>query len=126
MHVLRDAEVGPARVRLDPGRGSAPDCDATLHPGAPGDGWKAGFATWRDFLAHAVPQDRAMSTQPGRVTRQEIDLGIPLEACEPLAGTVTSRAAAEIAGDAEPFCFRVATVNFLFDREEHDPLPESE
>ena len=61
-----------------------------------------------------------MSTQPGRVTRQEINLGVPLDACEPLQGGVTSRAAAEIAGDAQPFCFRVAKVDFLFEREERD------
>jgi hypothetical protein len=76
------------------------------------------------MLAYVVPQDRAFSTQPWRkrVTRQEIELGIPLEACEPLEGTVHSRAAEEIIGDAMPFCFRVAAVRFRFESQEHDPL----
>ena len=72
----------------------------------------------------SVPMDRAFSSQPwyGRLTRQEIDLGIPLTSCEPLAGTVRSRAAEVIVGDAEPLCFRVARVHFRFDREEYEPL----
>ncbi|HEX7897415.1 MAG TPA: hypothetical protein VF950_06625, partial [Planctomycetota bacterium] len=75
--------------------------------------------TWKDALAYVVPQDRALSSQPwfGRITRQEIKLDIPLEACEPLEAKVTSRAAAAIVGDAEPFCFRVARVKFRFDEE---------
>jgi hypothetical protein len=125
MHVLRDGEVSATRVRLDPGRGTAPDCDATLRPASPPvDGpWRACFATWREFLAYAVPQDRALSTQPWRrrVTRQEIDLDIHVDACEPLEGEVISRAAAAIIGVAKPFCFRVAKVEFLFAREERDP-----
>jgi hypothetical protein len=56
------------------------------------------------------------------VTRQEIRLDIPIEACEPLEGRVSSRAAAAIVGAAEPFCFRVAGVRFRFDREEYDLL----
>jgi len=56
------------------------------------------------------------------VTRQEIRLQIPIEACQPLEGSVASRAAAAIVGDAEPFCFRVAKVSFRFDGEEFDPL----
>jgi hypothetical protein len=76
------------------------------------------------MLAYVVPQDRGFSTQPwhGRVTRQEIRLEIPLSACEPLEGRVSSRAATAIVGAAEPFCFRVASVRFRFDREEYDPL----
>jgi hypothetical protein len=76
------------------------------------------------MLAYCVPQDRAMSSQPwhARITRQEIHLGIPLAACEPLAGTVVSQAAQAFVGNATPFCFRVAQVAFRFDREEHDPL----
>lgn len=134
MHVLRSGEVrrdadGTLHVSLDPGTGSAPDADATLAPAsepALEGPWKACFAGFRDFLAYCVPQDRAMSTQPsaGTVTRQEIDLGIPLDACEPLTGTVRSRAARAIAGDAEPVCFRVPKVSFLFEVEEKDPLPD--
>jgi hypothetical protein len=129
MHVLQNAEVSASRVRFDGGSGSAPDCDAVLQPAAaPEDGpWRRCFDTWVEFLAYAVPQDRALSTQPWRrrVTRQEIDLGIPLDICEPLAGTVSSRAAAAITGDAKPFCFRVPKVSFLFEREEYDDLPDT-
>lgn len=134
MHVLRAGEVrraadGTLTVQLDPGKGSAPDAEATLTPAREPvlDGsWKACFPTFRDFLAYCVPQDRALSTQPsaGTVTRQEIDLGIPLDACEPLAGQVRSRSARAIAGDAEPLCFRVPKVSFRFEVEEKDPLPE--
>lgn len=86
--------------------------------------WSAAFGSWRDMLAYAVPQDRALSTQPwhGRITSQEIRLDIPLEACEPLEGKVVSRAAAAIVGDAEPFCFRVAALRFRFDSEKHERL----
>ncbi|MBI3856282.1 MAG: DUF2071 domain-containing protein [Planctomycetes bacterium] len=131
MHVLAGAELrsegGRFTLKLDPGTGSAPDAEAELRPlaAAPASGpWSAAFASWRDMLAYVVPQDRGFSTQPwlGRVTRQEIRLDIPLEACEPLEGRVASRAAAEIVGEAPPFCFRVASVRFRFDVEEHDPL----
>jgi hypothetical protein len=63
-----------------------------------------------------------MSSQPWyqRVTRQEIQLGIPLEACEPLAARVVSDAAQTIAGEAQPLCFHVARVAFRFDREAYD------
>jgi hypothetical protein len=66
-----------------------------------------------------------MDSQPwqGTVSRQEIDLGIPLDACEPLDGEVRSKAAAAIAGDAAPLCFRVASVRFLFTGEVYDALP---
>jgi len=124
MHVLRNAEVTANRVSLDAGNGSAPDCEASLHPATvPQDGpWRSCFENWRDFLAYAVPQDRAMSTQPwrSRVTRQEIHLGIPFDDCEPLEGEIQSRAACEIVGEAKPFCFLVPRVTFLFEREEYD------
>jgi hypothetical protein len=83
------------------------------------------FDSYRDFLAYCVPQDRAMASQPwqGTVSRQEIDLGIPLDACEPLEGEVRSKAAAAVARDAAPLCFRVASVRFLFTSEAHDALP---
>lgn len=130
MHVLARAtlEAGDGRVavRLDPGTGSAPDLEADLSAVAPPatGPWAAAFPTWRDMLAYVVPQDRALSVQPwhGRVTRQEIRLEIPLDACEPLQGRVTSRAAAAILGEAEPFCFRVPAVRFRFDAETYDPL----
>src|SRR5262249_53440182 len=93
MHVLARAQAldnadGPFTLLLDPGAGSAPDAAATLRPGeaalpgAFGECWES----YRSFLAYCVPQDRALSAQPwyGRVTRQEIALGIPLEVCEPL------------------------------------------
>lgn len=135
MHVLAAGSVtrgedGTMRVSLEPGQGSAPDCEATLSP-APTPtfegAWKACFPTFRDLLAYCVPQDRAMSTQPSArtVTRQEIDLGIPLDVCEPLAGEVQSRAAAAIVGDATPVAFRVPKVSFVFEVEEKDPLPQA-
>jgi len=70
----------------------------------------------RAVLAYAVPQELALSTQPWarRSTLQEIELGIPLEACEPLTGDVSSRAARAIVGDAVPLCFRVGSVSFRF------------
>ena len=127
MHVLASARVGRDGFALDPGDGSAPDAVADLHPGpAPAAGpWSDCFPTWRDFLAYCVPQDRAMTTQPwaGTVTRQEIRLDIPINACEPLVGEVRSRAALALVGDAVPFSFRVAAVKFRFDREEQDALP---
>jgi hypothetical protein len=131
MHLLRHGAVtrtegGALRVTLDPGEGSAPDAELDLHPAAARPvlegAWAACFADFRAFLAYCVPQDRAMSSQPlrGRVSRQEIDLGIPLDACEPLEGTVVSRAARAIAGEARPVCFRVADVHFTFSVEAHD------
>lgn len=136
MHVLRRGEVsrapdGAIQVTLDPGGGTAPDAEIALRPrAAPGAlpaPWSACFEGWRDFLAYAVPQDRAMASQPwqGTISRQEIDLGIPLDACEPLEGEVRSAAAKAIAGDAAPLCFRVPAVSFLFTGEELDPLPRA-
>jgi uncharacterized protein YqjF (DUF2071 family) len=130
MHVPAAAAVeaekdGSFVVRLTPGRGSAPDLEARLRPS--GDRSlpppaSACFDDYHAMLAYTVPQDRAFSSQPwrGRITRQEIVLGIPLEACEPLVGEVYSNAAAEQVGDARPICFRVGRVNFRFDREEYD------
>jgi hypothetical protein len=131
MHVLRDGAVtraagGALRVTLDPGEGSAPDAELDLRPAAATPvlegAWAACFPDYRAFLAYCVPQDRALSSQPlrGRVSRQEIELGIPLDACEPLVGTVASRAARAIAGEARPVCFRVADVRFTFSLEAHD------
>jgi len=129
MHVLRRAELanadGELRITLDPGTGSAPDAELALRPGKPpvlAGAWAECFTDFRDFLAYCVPQDRAMSSQPlrRRISRQEIDLGIPLDACGFLEGTVTSNAARAIGGDAQPLCFHVAAVHFTFSREVHD------
>ena len=131
MHVFASAELrsesGSFVLKLDPGCGSAPDAEAKLRPAAPGAAsgpWSAAFGSWKEMLTYAVPQDRALSTQPwrGRITRQEIRLDIPVESCEPLEGKVSSRAAAGYVGDAEPFCFRVASVKFRFDSEAYDPM----
>ena len=132
MHVLARGEMertadGEVHVTLDPGAGSAPDAELRLRP-APAPEltgpWRECFADFRAFLAYCVPQDRAMSSQPlrHRISRQEIHLGIPLDACEPLAGSVASRAAAAIAGGREPLCFRVPSVRFVFAVEAHDRI----
>jgi hypothetical protein len=133
MHLLARASVtrsgdgeGALNVTLDPGAGSAPDAELALRrrDGAPdlAGAWAECWPDFRAFLAYCVPQDRALSSQPldGRVTRQEIELGIPLEVCAPVVGTVRSRAAARIAGDAEPLCFHVANVAFHFAGQHHD------
>ena len=130
MHVTQRGEVaahpdGSFQVRLDPGPGSAPDVTMLLRPAPPptlAPPWSECFDSFQAVLAYCVPQDRAMSSQPWyrRVTRQEIDLGIPLESCEPLTAEVVSAAAQTIVGDAQPLCFRVAQVAFRFDREEYD------
>ena len=67
--------------------------------------WTDCFGDWMGFLAYCVPQDRAMSSQPWyrRVTRQEIELGIPLESCRPLVGEVQSAAAARSRGTRSRF-----------------------
>jgi hypothetical protein len=132
MHVLRSgvlamADGGALHLRLDPGGGTAPDAEGVLHPAAdrPTQGpWRLCFNSYDEMLAYCVPQDRALSSQPwrSRITRQEIDLGIPLDACEPLEGEVCSHAASAIVGDCESFSFRVASVRFRFEREEYDPM----
>ncbi|MFO0735977.1 MAG: DUF2071 domain-containing protein [Labilithrix sp.] len=137
MHVLAFGDVrreadGALAVRLDPGGGSAPDAEIALRPlpGPPvlSGPWAECWPDYRSFLAYCVPQDRAMSSQPlrGRVSRQEIDLGIPLDICAPVAGTVKSRAAAQIAAEAEPLCFYVPKVSFTFSVEAHDALGQNQ
>jgi hypothetical protein len=121
----RDAD-GVVHLSLDPGRGTAPDVRATLRPSddrSVPDDWRDCFGDWVGFLAYCVPQDRAMSLQPwyDRVTRQEIELGIPLDSCLRLEGEVESRAAQDIAGDARPVCFYVPGVTFQFSDESYDP-----
>jgi hypothetical protein len=124
MHVPQNADVrrdtdGTMHVLIDPRSGSAPDVRATLLPTSDRTlppPWNECFADYHDFLAYCVPQDRALTCQSwyGQVTRQEISLGIPLDACEPMVGQVESHAARQIVGDAEPICFRVAKVSFRF------------
>jgi len=132
MHVPARSEVvreasGRLRLTLDPGGGSAPDLDATL-AAAPERSLPPDFAECfgdhDGFLRYVVPQDRQLTSQPwyGRVTRQEIHLGIPLDACEPLVGEVRSAAARALVGDASPVCFRVARVPFEFREEAHESL----
>ncbi len=130
MHVLARGEIqaesdGCFHLHLDPGAGSAPDAGATLCllEARPKDGpWRACFESYADMLAYVVPQGRALSVQPwyGRVTRQEITLGISLDACEPLEGEVYSSTASAIVGDAEPFCFYVARVHFRLECAEYE------
>jgi hypothetical protein len=130
MHVVQLGVViakndGSFQVCLDPRAGSAPDLVMSLQPSslpALAPVWSTCFNSFQGMLAYCVPQDRAMSSQPwyGRVTRQEIELGIPLKSCEPLTATITSKAAQTIVGDAQPLCFRVPQVTLHFKREEHD------
>lgn len=131
MHVLRRGELAregdTLRITLEPGTGSAPDAVLALRPNAPpvlAGAWAECFTSYRDFLAYCVPQDRSLSSQPlrRRISRHEIELGIPIDACTPLAGTVDSAAARAIAGDAEPLCFHVPAVRFTFALEAHDPV----
>jgi hypothetical protein len=131
MHLLKRAEVtrtrdGALRVVLEPGTGSAPDAALALRPsrGVPTltGAWRVCWPDFQSFLGYCVPQDRALATQPlrRRTCRQEIELGIPLSACEPLEGEVVSRAARRLVGDASPLCFRVPAVEFSFRGELYD------
>lgn len=131
MHRLARAELArngdKLRLVLDPGEGSAPDAELELTRTSEPileHAWAECFASYHDFLAYCVPQDRALSSQPlkGRISRHEIDLGIPLDSCVPYIGEVRSRAANKIAGDLEPLCFHVPGVAFTFALEAHDPL----
>lgn len=135
MHVPRSADLrltpdGALLLSLDPGSGSAPDFAALLRPAGeerPSAGpWVAGFASYEEMLAYSVPQDRALTVQPWHawVTRQEIQLGIPLAACQPLVGEISSQSARAVVGDAEPFSFLVPSVFFRFDVERHDRWPK--
>jgi hypothetical protein len=130
MHVLQAAQLtalpdGSFQLQLDPGSGSAPDLALHLHPASQpqlAPPWSDCFDSYHAMLAYCVPQDRAISSQPWyrRVTRQEIQLGIPLESCRPLAGIVESKTAQTLIGVAQPLCFHVAQVAFRFDREQYD------
>jgi hypothetical protein len=130
MHVPAAAAViaevdGSFSVKVDPGQGSAPDLAAHLRPTAERSlppPCNECFKDYQQMLAFCVPQDRALSSQPwyDRITRQEIQLGIPLTDCEALSGEVRSKRAEVHVGAAEAVCFRVARVNFRFAREETD------
>lgn len=132
MHVLQRGKVaidkqGKVSLSLENGQGSAPDAQAALSrvDKRPEQGpWTQCFASYEDMLAYCVPQDRAISSQPwyGRVTRQEIRLDIPLDACQPLEGKVYSHAAYRFVGNAPSFCFFVPRVNFRFEQENYDSL----
>src|SRR5262249_40172937 len=117
---------GRFTVQLDPGKGSAPDVRAELRPGPPElpPPYNEAWDSYRSFLLYTVTQDRALTVQPwyNQVTRQEIQLGITAQECEPLAGQVESRAAEAIVGPAVAVCFRVAAVQFRFEKEEYDRL----
>lgn len=127
MHVLKNGAIRVNEgvdLRLEPGRGSAPHLEATLRaskvPALSGL-WTEAFEDYEQLLAYCVPQDRAMSSQPWyeRTTRQEINLNIPLSDCMPLEGSVYSRTINELLGEALlPICFRVPTVNFVFEKVE--------
>jgi Uncharacterized conserved protein (COG2071) len=131
MHALAAGSVkvgsqNEVSVRVDPGSGSGPDLEADLRPGLeelPAT-FDACWSSYREFLDYAVPQDRSFSVQPwyDRLTRQEIELGIPLDVCQPLTGCLFSRATEAILGQRECVSFRVPSVAFLFDREERDRL----
>jgi hypothetical protein len=132
MHLLHAGSIagdkaGQISLYLASGTGSAPDAQANLQVvnQRPAQGpWSRCFASYEAMLAYCVPQDRAFSSQPwyARVTRQEIALDIPLASCQPLAGDVYSQTARQFVGDATPFCFSVAEVNFRFEGESYSPL----
>jgi hypothetical protein len=132
LHIFERARLwntgdGTLYLRVQPGAGTAPDAEALLRLSneRPTSGaWSLCFESYEAMLAYVVPQDRAFSVQPwhARVTRQEIQLGIPLEACQPLEGEVTSATARALVGESTPFCFRVPSVAFRFDEQVYDPL----
>jgi hypothetical protein len=131
MHVFQRAELardGEALcLLLEPGSGSAPDAKVEVRRRAQRTlpaSWADCFGSFDAMLEYVVPQNRALSSQPykGRVTRQEIDLPIPLSECTLLEGTVESKAARAIVGDASPVCFHVPKVGFLFEAEVHEAL----
>lgn len=118
-------EDGTLHLNLQPGRGSAPDMKAEFRVAEKAPlprPWNECFESWERMLAYCVPQDRALAAQPwyDRVVRQEIDLGIPLSVCVPLAAEIDSTSARAIVGDTSPLCFWVPRVAFRFDGEGFD------
>jgi len=129
MHVpqraeLRHDDLGAIHLLLDSGAGTSPDVRATFHSASEpilSPPWSDCFGNYHEFLAYCVPQDRALSSQPwaSRVARQEIQLGIALQDCQPLEGSVSSVAAERITGGTcRPNC--VAHVRFRFITEQFD------
>lgn len=127
MHIAEAGTVtagsdGGFTVTLVAGTGSSPDIVAKLSPcskpvltGA----WKECFRDFDSFLAYCVPQDRAISGQPWyqQITKQEINLGIPLRCCEPLEGKIQSRTIEQLIGRGpQPICFRVPRVSFSLEK----------
>jgi hypothetical protein len=123
--VLKYQEDGSIKLVIDPGSGTAPDVSAScqfIPEPTLTQPWDICFGSWLKLLEYCVPQDRAMSSQPwfNRVTRQEISLNIPLDECKPLAGTINSKAAETIVGNATPVCFLVKKLSFRLLKEEFD------
>jgi hypothetical protein len=113
---------GTFDLKLIAGTGSAPDMVASLSacpkPVFQGE-WLECFGDFDSFLSYCVPQDRAISGQPWyqQITKQEINLGIPLSSCQPLEGTVKSKTIEQLIGrGAQPICFRVPRVSFSLDK----------
>lgn len=131
MHVIRHAKLelgadGSIESEFSGGAGSAPDARMHLrfaeNPELP-SAWRDCFGDYMRMLEYIVPQDRALSPQPwyGRICRQEINLGIPLDSVRPMTGVVHSTAARKIVGnDQQPLCFYVPKVAFRFDGETFD------
>jgi hypothetical protein len=130
MHVPRSAMLrrdarGAIELGIEPGRGTAPEVRARFVP-APEPPlehpWDLCFSSWGQFLGYCVPQDRALTVVPGRgrVVRQEIELGIPLDSCRALTGEVDSTLARTVAGESRPLCFLVERVRFRFAGQEPD------
>lgn len=127
MHVASNAVVTTSNgneflVELKPGLGSAPDLTAKLKTCEKpqfSDAWLDCFGDFDSFLAYCVPQDRAMSTQSWYMqsTKQEINLGIPLNSCQPVSGEVVSDSVIRLIGNSSrPVCFRVPNVNFALEK----------
>lgn len=120
------SDAGEVLVELNRGLGSAPDLKANLvtseRPQFTGV-WQECFGDFDSFLSYCVPQNRAMSTQSWYLqsTRQEIDLGIPLESCQSLSGEVVSNSVTELIGTvSSPVCFRVPKVKFALKKIERE------
>lgn len=131
MHLLASADFRKEdesfKIMLNPGDGSAPDLEADLkvsQSAAFSGAWSECFKSFEDFLEYCVPQDRSISSQPilNRITYQEIELGIPLTECKPLAGSVLSNVANLISGPATPFCFSAPALTFRFNKEHYRSL----
>ena len=129
MHIPQNASLnhlpdGSIQISVEPGNGSAPDLHGSfrLAEAQLPDYWRSCFESWAQMLGYCVPQDCALAPQLwyGRIARQEIALGIPVESCKPLSGTVQSAAIDTIVGDASPVCFKVDRVAFGFLGEQFD------